>query len=191
MFGLQTERLIIRPWQPADRAEFTRLMSNREVVRYLSSGEPFSENETDEFFERQARQLIEHGVCMGAVIERSTLRLVGLSGVQPLGTTGDLEIGWVFAREVWGRGYATEAGRAAMDHVLITLGRPRVVAIIDPDNVASKRVAQRLGMQYDKRYTGTELGHRQPEIVVDLFFRNRDSITVRDRGQATASTSSL
>lgn len=60
-----------------------------------------------------------------------------------------------------------------MHHVLHTLDRPRVVAIIDPDNEPSKRVAARLGMQYENRYTGAQLGHRKPEISVDLFYRDR------------------
>ena len=87
----------------------------------------------------------------------------------------DLEIGWIFHRDVWGRGFATEAGEAARDHVLRTLKRPRVVAIIDPDNEPSKRVAARLGMQYEDHYTGAQLGHRNPDISVDLYYRNRDS----------------
>jgi RimJ/RimL family protein N-acetyltransferase len=93
--------------------------------------------------------------------------------VQPLGTTLDLEIGWIFDRSTWGRGYATEAGSAAMNHVLTTLGRQRVVAIIDPDNEPSKKVAERLGMQYEDSYTGAQLGHRHPEIRVDLYYRQR------------------
>ena len=47
----------------------------------------------------------------------------------------------------------------------------RVVAIIDPDNLPSKRVAARLGMEYEARYTGGQLGHRNPEIVVDLYVK--------------------
>ena len=61
-----------------------------------------------------------------------------------------------------------------MKHVLETLKRPRVVAIIDPGNEPSKRVVGRLGMKYDRQYTGAELTHRLPDIVVDLFYRNRD-----------------
>lgn len=172
MFGYETERLLIRPWRDAeDREAFAELMRDPEVNRFLR-GRPYTEAELDEWFARQARQLAEHDVCMGAVVEKSSGRPIGISGVQPLGTTGDLEIGWIFARETWGRGYATEAGRAAMRHVLETLARPRVVAIIGPENEASKRVAERLGMQYEGRYTGAQLGHRFPEIVVDLYFRN-------------------
>lgn len=174
MFSLETERLLIRPWvDPDDRAAFRALTEDPEVMRYVHRGEPYSDAEVDEWFARQARQLRELDVCMGAMIEKATGKLVGLGGTQPLGTTGDLEIGWWLAREVWGRGYATELGRAAMRHVLETLRRPRVVAIIDPPNEASKRVAARLGMHYVKRTTGAELGHRRPEIVVDYYERER------------------
>ena len=106
---------------------------------------------------------------MGALVEKSSGLVVGVAGTQPLGTTGDLEIGWWLARPFWGRGYATEAGAAAMRHVLETLGRPRVTAIVDPGNEASVRVVKRLGMHYEGRYTGAQLGHRIAEMVVDLF----------------------
>jgi ribosomal-protein-alanine N-acetyltransferase len=169
MFGLETDRLFIRPWTPADRPAFIALTEDPEVMRYVHGGQPYAEDEVDEWFTRQARQLAQHDVCMGALIEKATGRLVGIAGTQPLGTTGNLEIGWWLARDVWGRGYATEAGGAAMRHVLETLGHKRVVAIIDPDNEPSKRVVGRLGMHYESRVTGEQLGHRKPQIVVDLF----------------------
>lgn len=175
MFRLETERLVIRTWQPDDdRAAFRSLMTDPAVTQYIRNGKPFSEQEIDDWFVRQAKLIADHGMCMGAAVEKATGTIVGIAGTQPLGTTGDLELGWIFAPGTWGRGYATEAGAAAMAHVLGTLGRPRAVAIIDIDNEPSKRVAARLGMQYEGRYTGEQLGHRRPEIVVDLFFRMRE-----------------
>lgn len=175
MFRLETDRLIIRPWQPDDRAAFDAMARDPEVVRFVHHGEPYTDEEAEEFLSRQARQLREFDMCMGPMVEKSSGRVVGLAGVQPLGRSGDLEIGWWLAREVWGRGYATEAGGAAMRHVLETLKRPRVVAIIDPGNDASVRVATRLGMKYEGRYTGAQLTHRLKDILVDLFYRDRDS----------------
>jgi ribosomal-protein-alanine N-acetyltransferase len=175
MFRLETDRLVVRTWQAPDRAALEAITGDPEVMRYVHGGQPFSSDETDEFFARQARLVAQCDFCMGAVVERASGRLVGIAGAQPLGMTPDLEIGWIFARDSWGRGYATEAGGAAMRYVLETLGRPRVVAIIHPDNEPSKRVSARLGMKYEARYTGSELGHRKPEIVVDLFFRERGS----------------
>lgn len=173
MFRLESDRLYVRPWISEDRTAFVALMSDPEVMHFINDRRAFTEQEADDYIVRQIRQVAEHGVCMGAVVEKSSERVIGLGGVQPLGTTGDLEIGWIFSRDTWGHGYATELGRAAMDHVLETLQRPRVVAIIDPGNLASKRVAARLGMEYEARYTGAQLGHRKPEIVVDLFVRTK------------------
>lgn len=171
-FRLESDRLIIRPLRPDDRGAFIALMDDPQVTRWVHGGQPYRDDEVDEFFARCARNLAQHDVCMGALEEKESARMIGISGVQPLGTTGDLEVGWILAQETWGRGYATEAGGLAMHHVLETLHRPRVCAIIDVGNEASVRVATRLGMQYDRRYTGLELGHRRPEIVVDLFFKN-------------------
>lgn len=174
MFRLETDRLFVRPWQPDDRSDLAALTQDPEVMRYVHAGKPYSEEEIDELFARQARQLAEHGICMGALIEKATGRLIGVAGTQPLGTTGDLEIGWWLARDRWGHGFATEIGAAAMRHVLETLDRPRVMAIIDPPNEPSKRVVARLGMHYTGTKTGTELGHRLPGIVVDVFTRERE-----------------
>lgn len=174
MFRLDTERLTIRPWQPADRPSFAAFTQDPEVMRYVHRGEPFTETEIDEFLARQQRQLEAHDMCMGAMIEKCSGLIIGVAGVQPLGGSGDLEIGWWLGRDAWGRGYATEAGRAAMHHVLDTLRRPRVVAVIDPGNDPSTRVVTRLGFQYDRRYTGAELKHRLPDLVVDLYYRNRE-----------------
>lgn len=173
MFRLETPRLTIRPWEPDDRAAFVRMTSDSAVTEFVHGGEPYTDEEVDAFLRRQAQQIEEHGVCMGAVVEKTSGAVIGIAGIQPLGTTGHLEIGWIFDRSAWGRGYATEAGAAAMSYVLETLARDRVVAIIDPLNEPSKRVAARLGMQYEALYTGAELGHRLPEIKVELFFRMR------------------
>ncbi|HEX9160950.1 MAG TPA: GNAT family N-acetyltransferase, partial [Thermoanaerobaculia bacterium] len=137
MFRLETERLVIRPWQPDDRPAFKAMATDPEVVRYVHHGEPYTEQEIDDFLARQARQVEQFDVCMGAMVEKSSGRVVGLGGTQPLGRSDDFEIGWWLARDTWGRGYATELGAAAMQHVFGVLDRPRVVAIIDPGNDAS------------------------------------------------------
>jgi hypothetical protein len=140
MFVLETDRLVIRPWQSDDRAAFTVLMSHPEVTQYVHGGQPYSEAEVEEWFARQARQLAEHGVCMGAPPSRSPRHLAGLAGTQPLGTTGNPD-GFDPARDAWAA--ATPPRPAPRCVTLETLGRPRVVAIIDPAT-ALKRVAARL-----------------------------------------------
>jgi RimJ/RimL family protein N-acetyltransferase len=62
----------------------------------------------------------------------------------------ETEIGYRLARPYWGRGYATESARAVRDYALNTLRLPRLIAMIDPQNVASIRVVEKLGMHYEK-----------------------------------------
>src|SRR5260370_13158601 len=69
MFQLETDRLLLRPWLPADRPAFTALTYDPEVMRYVHGGLPYREDEVDEWVSRQGRQLAEHDVCMGAMIE--------------------------------------------------------------------------------------------------------------------------
>src|SRR5688572_4136289 len=98
MFGLETDRLLIRPWVDADRPALKELLQDTEVTRYIHDGKSFSDKDVDATLVRHASNLAQYQVCMGAVIEKSSGRLIGLAGIQPLGTTPDLEIGWVFAR---------------------------------------------------------------------------------------------
>jgi len=173
VFQLETERLLIRTWKPDDRPAFVALASDPEVVRYVHGGTPYAEHEIEEFLTRQARQLAQFDVQMGVMIEKETDRVIGLAGAQPALSSGDYEIGWWLARDVWGRGYATEAGGAAMRHVLDTLQHPRVIAVIDPANEPSKRVAERLGMTHVMRGKGSEFGYRLADPVFDLYERRR------------------
>lgn len=171
MFKLETERLLVRPWQVNDRDAFRAMAQDERVMRYINGGLALTEQQIDETLARQAKNLAEHGICMGALVEKATSRVVGVAGLQLLGTTGELEIGWWLVPDVWGRGYATEAALAGLEYAFDTLRRPRVMAIIDPPNEASKKVAARIGMRLVHRTTGAELGHRLPDIVVDLFER--------------------
>jgi len=168
-FQIVTERLSIRPWQPADRPAFERLATDPEMMRYMSGGRPWSTEEIDNYFVRQAATLAANGFCLGAAVERTTGRTIGLAGLQRLGTTGELETGYWIARDLWGRGYATEAANGAVRYAFENLLGPRVMAITDRDNRASRRVMEKIGMTFLRETTGADLGHRMPEIEVVLY----------------------
>ena len=81
------------------------------------------------------------------MIERESGALIGDGGLHPLGGQGpDVELGYTLARAAWGRGYATELGRALIDYAFDVLGAPRVVAQVEPANRGSRRVLEKLGM---------------------------------------------
>jgi RimJ/RimL family protein N-acetyltransferase len=110
-------------------------------MRYLGGT-----TQAQEQLDRYRRGWDEEGFGIWAVEERESARFAGRCGLQRHRLwPDDVECGWGIDAELWGRGYATEAGSAAIEHALGPLRLARVVSIIHPENVASIRVAEKLG----------------------------------------------
>ncbi len=134
------------------------MCADAEVMRYLR-GHAIDRAEAW----REMAMLLGHwalrGYGMWAVEERASGVFAGRIGLHyPEGWPGR-ELGWALARRFWGRGYAAEGARAALDHAFSSLNWPRVISLIHPDNERSKRLATRLGMAFEQRVTvrGTEV----------------------------------
>ena len=147
---LVTERLILRPWRPEDFEPYARFSADEASMRYLGrDGRPTDAAETW----RTICLFIGHwylrGYTLWAVEERASGEFVGRVGPWKPEGWPDLEIGWAVDRSRWGRGYATEAARAAADWVYRTLKADHVVHFIQEANVRSIRVAEKLGAKRD------------------------------------------
>lgn len=167
---LTTERLILRPLAATDATALAALNADPNVTRFISlDGQPLSVEDSW----RQLAMLIGHwhlrGFGMWAVAERERPNdLIGRIGShQPEGWP-DFEVGWALASTHWGHGYATEGAAAAMRYAFETLNRPRVVSLIDPANVRSRAVAERLGERRDGEWS---LRGR----VVDIYAIDRNT----------------
>ena len=141
---LETERLILRMWRNADFEEYAELCADPEVMRFLG-GKVFDRTEAW----RQMASMIGHWYLRGygiwVVEEKDSGRLAGRIGcINPEGWPG-FEVGWTLKREFWGKGYATEAGRRALEYGFNELDKPHIISLIHPENRASIRVAERLG----------------------------------------------
>jgi RimJ/RimL family protein N-acetyltransferase len=134
-----------------DLPEYARICADPEVMRYLGDGKPLARADAW----RQIAMILGHWRLRGygpwAVEERASGALVGRIGFfEPEGWPG-FELGWVLGREHWGKGYATEGARRALDHAFTALNRDHVISLIRPDNEASIRVAERLGETLEGR----------------------------------------
>lgn len=165
-FHLDTPRLLIRPWQAADRPALARFVTDAEMMRYISAGALWDDAEIDAAMQRQARQLSVHGCCLGAAVAKADGQVAGLGGIQPLGETGSYEIGWWIWKDYWNRGLASEIAAAVKRHAFEVMGLPRVVAIAYPDNLASIRVMEKIGMRYDRRVNARQLAARYADAEV-------------------------
>ncbi len=144
LITLPTDRLRLRPIDERDVAPLAALYADPEVVRYLR---PLDRAGTRRQVIRFVQEWRDRGCGPFAIIDRSTGGFLGRSGLHYWPDLEETEVGWVLRRDAWGRGYATEAGRASLDWGFREQKLRRVIAIVAIDNHASKAVADRLGMK--------------------------------------------
>jgi RimJ/RimL family protein N-acetyltransferase len=145
---ITTVRLPFSPGSPEDRDAFRPIATDPEVMRYITNGIPWTDAQIDEFISRQARTQEACGFCFWKLLLRDSQCLAGFCGLPPCADTGETEIGWWLAGDLWGRGLATEASRAALEFACRRAGLRRVVAVALPENAASRHLMEKLGMHY-------------------------------------------
>jgi len=146
---LRTARLVLRSFGPADIEPYAEMCADPEVMRHIGAGGPV---ERDVAW-RQVALFIGHwtlrGHGMWAVERQSDGRMIGRAGfMHPEGWPG-CELGWLFARDTWGQGYAQEAARAALAWGRDVRGIVSPISLIRPENERSIRLAERLGAVAD------------------------------------------
>jgi RimJ/RimL family protein N-acetyltransferase len=146
---LLTPRLRLEPITEAHFEGMHRMNSRPEVMRHIS-GMPETPEQTRASIERVKTRWADWGFSWWALIERDSGELVGAGGVQYLGHEpgNPLELGWRLHPDHWGKGYASEAARVMAQYAFDQLDAPLVCAVRHPDNAASARVMERLGMSY-------------------------------------------
>jgi ribosomal-protein-alanine N-acetyltransferase len=142
---LTTERLVLRPVTSADHADLLGHWTAPDVRQFLFDGAVLSPDEITGAIEDSARGFAAAGYGLWLVRERDGTDLVGTAGLRPLEDLG-LEVVYSLVPGAWGRGYATEAARAVVEHALGPLGLREVLAEVDEGNEASVKVIERLGM---------------------------------------------
>jgi RimJ/RimL family protein N-acetyltransferase len=148
---IETPRLLLRPWQPEDLAEFTRLLTDPVVTRHIVVSTPFSSEDVAELSARTLEQWERNGFGPWAAIEKATGRWVGHIGLDELADwpgPDKVEVGWELQREFWGRGLATEGGRAGVRHGFETVGLERIISVTMGTNAASRRVMEKCGLRF-------------------------------------------
>jgi len=176
---LRTERLLLRQWRPEDREPFAALNADPEVMRHFPAPHPRSES--DGLAVLNEVHLARHGWGLWAVEvlpgrdadgqARAGAGFIGFTGLAAPGFDADftpcVEVGWRLARQHWGRGYATEAAQAAIDHGFEALGLDEIVSFTFVGNDRSRRVMERLGMHEAFEFDHPRLpGHRLERHVL-------------------------
>ncbi len=148
---LLTPRLRLRGFLESDLDPWAAVVGDEETARYVGG----VQTRADAWF--RIATYIGHwqlrGYGLWAVEEVDSGAFVGRAGLWYPEGWPELEVGWTFSRAVWGRGYATEAGRAAVEWGRSSLGLTRIASVISRENARSIAVAERLGMTFDRQTT--------------------------------------
>jgi len=147
---IETARLVMRRWADADREPFAALNADPLVMRYFPG--LMSRTESDAFVDHIEAQFEADGYGLWALERREDGVFLGFAGLAwaraDLPVAPALEVGWRLAVHAWGHGYATEAGREAL-RVGFAAGEDEIVSFTGAINAPSRRVMERLGMQWD------------------------------------------
>ncbi len=160
---LETKRLYMREMNRSDFDPICKILQDEETM-YAYEG-AFSDDEVWEWIDRQILRYDKLGYGLWAVILKESGELIGQCGLtmQQWKDREVLEIGYLFRREYWHKGYAIEAARACRQYAFEELGAEEVCSIIRDTNTASQRVALRNGMTasdtWTKHYRGVDMPH--------------------------------
>jgi RimJ/RimL family protein N-acetyltransferase len=179
---LFTRNLILRPPNGEDFEAWADFQADEETMRYLGGVQ--TREQAWRSLCTMAGAWTVRGFSMFSLVERETGRWVGRVGPwQPEGWPGT-EVGWGVAREFAGKGYAYEAAVASIDYAVDLLGWTEIIHTIDPDNIRSIRLAERLGAT---NRGPTRLPAPLSDLPVDNWGQSADSWRTRRQAEAGAS----
>ena len=144
---LETERLLLRRFVDSDAEAFFRLNSEPDIVRFTARKPLAHVDEAKAVLASAAFRTDEQiGLGRFACGEKTTGQVIGLVGLKPPTELAHVDMGFRFLKEVWGKGYATEAAAAIIQYAKATLLIERVIATVFPENIGSIRVLEKLGL---------------------------------------------
>jgi len=151
----QTPRILARRWTLEDAPAALEIYGDPEVMHFLGDGTTPPVATLDIMRTRLQRRIESYDKFSGygawSIVDRALDKIVGTVILQPLETSGLIEVGWHLARKFWGQGYATEAGRACMQYGFDELKLDQIVAVVNPANARSLAVTKRLNMAHEGR----------------------------------------
>lgn len=146
---VETKRLLLRPVTMSDADALLCVFGDAEVMHY-SAGVKTVEG-VQQWIRDCSTSYAAHGYGPWALVVKSSGEVIGYCGLfyfEDVNGRPEVEVGYRLARAYWDHGYATEAVRAVRDYAFASLGLMRLIALIDPGNLASIRVAEKAGMHY-------------------------------------------
>src|SRR6188474_2692629 len=152
---LETERLILRPMRATDIDSLYLIFTDRKVMAAFNH-DPFTPEQMQGWLNRNLDHQNTYGYGLFSVILKKTGELIGDCGLEQMEELDAAELGYDFRSAFWNQGYATEAASAVRDYAFGVLRLPQLISLIRVGNLASRRVAEKVGMTLAEEITHYE-----------------------------------
>lgn len=146
--SLRTSHLTLRPLQPADAGALHRIYQSEGVLRYFPNPSPPPLEKVERFIAAQQAHWEKHGYGNWGILPDGAGEIIGWVGLQYLPELEETEVGFLLDRPFWGKGFATEAALASLDFGFQHFNLDHIIALVHPENLASRRVIEKCGMIY-------------------------------------------
>lgn len=148
---LQIDGFTMRPLQLSDLGALAAIWADPEVTRFLPSrGVPIAREKAEKSLQAFMQHWQQRGYGVWAIVENGSSQMVGYCGLRYLDELNEVEILYGLAKAYWGRGIATQAALAAVTYGFNVAQIDKLIALALPENIASRRVIEKAGLQYEK-----------------------------------------
>jgi RimJ/RimL family protein N-acetyltransferase len=174
---IETKRLLLREMTLTDVDDLLPVLSDPVAMQFYPR--PFDLHMTQAWIERNMQRYAQHGIGLWALVLKHTGYLIGDCGLllQEVEGRTEIEIGYHMRRDLWGQGLATEAAQACRDYGFSQLNCDRLISLIHPDNLASRRVAEKNSMSLIKQVTWRD----KPTLIYAIERKCWNSLPIKDK----------
>ncbi len=167
---ITTTRLVLRPFTLEDTDPLHQILNQDGVLQYFPKSDPPPRDRVEKLINHQLKHWGEHGYGWWAVEQRQKPGLMGWCGLQFLPETQEIEVGYLLGRDFWGQGFATEAAWASLHFGFEALKMQNdIIGIVHPENIASRRVLEKLGLAFTERTVYFDMDCYRYAIKSSLF----------------------
>jgi ribosomal-protein-alanine N-acetyltransferase len=146
--SLKTTNLTFRPLQEKDAKALYRIYQTEGVLQYFPMPVPPAFEKVQRFIHNQQAHWGEFGYGNRGILPEGEAEIIGWAGLQYLPELNETEVGFLLDKPFWGKGYATEAAMASMQFGFNRIKMDHIIALVHPDNLASRRVIEKCGLTY-------------------------------------------
>jgi ribosomal-protein-alanine N-acetyltransferase len=172
---IETPRLLLRQFTPNDSDDLYQIYSNPDLFQYMSNEKPLLWEQTREVIDSIRQNWEKNHFGVWAVVHKKHQKLIGHCGLKFLENTTEIQIGYLLLKSYWGRGLGTEAAKATLHYGFDVIKLERIVAVAKPENIASLRVMEKVGLKYEK-----DAYYYENDVVYYSISREAYQSNVRD-----------